>query len=108
MGTIRQPHRPPPGPSREYRKKHIVFEIDGKAIAVSTFQPTMPVGLFYVLSRKEPVTKTVSDIERETLLAFECVEDVAPSENGQMVKIHHLQKWMPNTELTMYKFCVEG
>ena len=85
-----------------------MFEIDGAAIAVSTLQPNAPVCLFYVLSRKEPVTKTVSDIDRETLLAFGCVEDIAPISEGRMVKIVHLQKWTPGTMPTMYKFCVEG
>ena len=85
-----------------------MFEIDGEAIAISTFQPNAPVCQFYVLSRKEPVTKMVSDIDRETLLAFGCVEDVAPAASGQMVKISHLQNSIPDTGLTMYKFCVEG
>lgn len=68
----------------------------------------MPVGMFYVLARSEPVTKQVDDIDRDTLMAFGCVEDVTPVADGCMVKIDHLQKWAPGKPPTMYKFCVEG
>jgi hypothetical protein len=64
--------------------------------------------MFFVLARNEPVTKIVNDIERDTLLAFDCVEDVVPISGGQMVKIIHLEKWKPGTEPTLYKFCVVG
>jgi hypothetical protein len=86
-----------------------VFEIDGAAIAISTLQPKgAPVCMFYVLAREEPVTKQVSNIDRETLLAFGCVEDIAPISGGRMVKITHLEKWAPEKPPTLYKFCVEG
>jgi hypothetical protein len=102
------PHRPPPGLRREYHKRHVVFEISGEAIAISTLQPNAPVCMFYVLAREEPVTKQVNDIDRETLLAFGCVEDVVPISEGRLVKIIHLEKYVQGKDPALYKFCVEG
>jgi len=86
-----------------------VFEISGKAIAISTLQPVnAPVCMFYVIARDEPITKVVNDIDRDTLMAFGCVEDVVPISEGRLVKIVHLEKYSKEKPPTLYKFCVEG
>ena len=57
-------------------KAHLVFKIDDEAVGVATIEMDDPVGLTYVMAYKEPVSKQITNAEKETLLEFGCVEEL--------------------------------
>ena len=102
--------------------RHVVFKVNGDAVAVATVELNAPVGLFYVSAYDNIDFLQVSDAEKETLLEFGCIEELKQIEvrfqfndsdgntiqgaTGYCWRISHLEPSPENDSPTIYKFCV--
>lgn len=92
---------------RTFRKSHIIFKVNGDAVAIATIQPDAPVSLYYVISHGEPKPMKVSEAEAGTWEAFD-LPDVTQKPDESAIQLFPLQSYPEGETLTVYSFAIEG